>query len=92
MAGAPLSPTSTTDPFTFGPSGQRERPKSRNPFLDVFDDGGDFDFKPNETRPMHRANSFDAPSAQKPQLTGSAAELFVFTLLTYIHIYILGRN
>ncbi|KAF8251958.1 Pal1-domain-containing protein [Wilcoxina mikolae CBS 423.85] len=82
VTGGPLSPTSTVDPFTFGPSGQRERPKSRNPFLDVFDDDNDVDFGTNNAKPVHRANSFDASSAQKPQLTGSAAELFENLTLT----------
>ncbi|KAI5814748.1 Pal1 cell morphology protein-domain-containing protein [Pyronema omphalodes] len=75
LSGVP-SPTTTDNYFgSQGPS--RERPKSRNPFLDVFDDesNGDFGFDNNQ-QGIHRANSFDATNGQRNQLTGSAAELF----------------
>lgn len=75
----PNSPASPgPDPFaSFAPQQQqRERPKSRNPFLDVFDDDTDFDHRNTQSRPAHRANSFDATSANSSGLTGSAAELF----------------
>jgi hypothetical protein len=70
----PPSPASATDRFSFASPG-RDRPQSRNPFLDVFDDDGEFDYQ--EARPTHRASSFGASFAPKPQLSGSAVELFV---------------
>ncbi|KAI5804346.1 Pal1 cell morphology protein-domain-containing protein [Geopyxis carbonaria] len=79
LSGVPLSPASATDRFSFASSG-RERPQSRNPFLDVFDDDNEFDFGNEQRKPSHRSNSFDVSSSHRPQLqpqlTGSAAELF----------------
>ncbi|KAL7270316.1 hypothetical protein RUND412_006982 [Rhizina undulata] len=75
LSGVPLSPSSTTsERFSFAPSG-RERPVSKNPFLDVFDDDNEVDstFDPQKS---HKANSFAASSAQRPQFSGAAADLF----------------
>ncbi|KAI5853342.1 Pal1 cell morphology protein-domain-containing protein [Tricharina praecox] len=80
LAGAPGGPTSPqlqpADPFSYAPPG-RERPKSRNPFLDVFDDdAGDFNLGNDQSRHTPRANSFDVSAGKGSLLTGSAKELF----------------
>lgn len=78
LAGAPAGPASPplqSNPFSFAPAG-RDRPKSRNPFLDVFDDT-DFDPVNGQSRHTPRANSFDASAGKGSLLTGNAKELFV---------------
>jgi len=64
-AAGPLTPASPTT----------QRPQSRNPFLDVF--GDDEDLLEPPSRTIHKCNSFDASSTQRPVLTGAAADLFV---------------
>ncbi|KAF8418823.1 Pal1 cell morphology protein-domain-containing protein [Tirmania nivea] len=61
---APLTPASPTT----------QQPQSRNPFLDVF--GDDEDLLEPPSRMVHKSNSFDASSTQRPFLTGAAADLF----------------
>ncbi|KAF8458367.1 Pal1 cell morphology protein-domain-containing protein [Terfezia claveryi] len=56
------------------PASPTQRPQSRNPFLDVF--GDDEDLLEPPSRTIHKSNSFDASSTQRPVLTGSAADLF----------------
>jgi len=83
LPGAPAGPVSpplqSADPFSFAPApAGRDRPKSRNPFLDIVDDdGGNFDLGNDQTRSTHRARSFDASAGKGSPLTGSARELFV---------------
>lgn len=85
----PLSPASDSDHFSFQSSTVRERPVSRNPFLDVTDDDV-FDFDTSQRpKAAYRANSFDTT---RPALTGSAAELFVCTLATPLCVYVSDDN
>lgn len=74
LSTGPPSP-SVADHFSFASSGGR--PQSRNPFLDVFDDDNDLDPFPEHSN-AHKSNSFDASSTSRPQLSGAAAELFVY--------------
>jgi hypothetical protein len=74
LSSAPLSPDFPPSTTT------RERPQSRNPFLDVFDEDqkkADFNFETGSSKPYQKSNSFDT-STQRPALNGSAAELFVW--------------
>lgn len=63
---SPFVPVSPTTPTA-------QRPVSRNPFLDVFGDDG---LEP-PSRTLHKSNSFDSSSTQRPNLTGAAVDLFV---------------
>lgn len=83
----PTSPASATERYSFAAQ-PHERPKSRNPFLDVFGDDDSNDYNEPHRHTTQRANSFDASAAtHRSGLSGSAAELFVPLTYTLYLIY-----